>query len=83
MQKIKDRTDNLNVLKDAFMLSLPLTIFGSIFIVIANLPFLSLIMSEDKISILREALNPAAEGSILIMTVFVCNGYWLLSCYFI
>ena len=26
----------LNVLKDAFMLSLPLTIFGSIFIVITN-----------------------------------------------
>lgn len=73
----------LNVLKDAFMLSLPLTIFGSIFIVIANLPFLSLIMSEDKISILREALNPAAEGSILIMTVFVVMGigYYLATSY--
>lgn len=73
----------LNVLKDAFMLSLSLTIFGSIFIVIANLPFLSLIMSEDKISILREALNPAAEGSILIMTVFVVMGigYYLATSY--
>ena len=73
----------LNVLKDAFMLSLPLTIFGSIFIVIANLPFLSLIMSEDKISILREALNPAAEGSLLIMTVFVVMGigYYLATSY--
>ena len=73
----------LNVLKDAFMLSLPLTIFGSIFIVIANLPFLSLIMSEDKISILREALNPAAEGSMLIMTVFVVMGigYYLATSY--
>lgn len=73
----------LNVLKDAFMLSLPPTIFGSIFIVIANLPFLSLIMSEDKISILREALNPAAEGSMLIMTVFVVMGigYYLATSY--
>lgn len=73
----------LNVLKDAFMLSLPLTIFCSIFIVIANLPFLSLIMSEDKISILREALNPAAEGSMLIMTVFVVMGigYYLATSY--
>lgn len=73
----------LNVLKDAFMLSLPLTIFGSIFIVIANLPFLSLIMNEDKISILREALNPAAEGSMLIMTVFVVMGigYYLATSY--
>ncbi len=73
----------LNVLKDAFMLSLPLTIFGSIFIVIANLPFLNLIMSENKISILREALNPAAEGSMLIMTVFVVMGigYYLATSY--
>lgn len=73
----------LNVLKDSFMLSLPLTIFGSIFIVIANLPFLNLIMSEDKLSLLKEALNPAAEGSMLIMTVFVVMGigYYLAISY--
>lgn len=41
----------LNVLKDAFMLSFPLTIFGSIFVVIGNLPFLPLIMSDDKLQI--------------------------------
>lgn len=73
----------LNVLKDSFMLSLPLTIFGSIFIVIANLPFLNLIMSDNKIQILKEALNPAAEGSMLIMTIFVVMGigYYLSNSY--
>lgn len=73
----------LNVLKDSFMLSLPLTIFGSIFIVIANLPFLNLIMSENKLALLKEALNPAAEGSMLIMTVFVVMGigYYLATSY--
>lgn len=73
----------LNVLKDAFMLAFPLTIFGSIFVVISNLPFLPLIMSDDKIQILKEALNPAFEGSMLIMTVFVVIGigYYLTTSY--
>lgn len=73
----------LNVLKDAFMLSFPLTIFGSIFVVIGNLPFLPLIMSDDKLQILKNALAPAAEGSMMIMTVFVVMGigYYLTVSY--
>ncbi len=73
----------LNVLKDAFMLSFPLTIFGSIFVVISNLPFLTLMMSDDKVKILKNALAPAAEGSMLIMTVFVVMGigYFLTTSY--
>lgn len=73
----------LNVLRDAFMLSFPLTMFGSIFIVIANLPFLNFIMSEEKLTILKGALAPAAEGSMLMMTVFVIMGigYYLTSSY--
>lgn len=73
----------LNVLKDAFMLSFPLTIFGSIFVVISNLPFLTLMMSDDKVQILKNALAPAAEGSMLIMTVFVVMGigYFLTTSY--
>lgn len=73
----------LNVLRDSFMLSFPLTIFGSIFIVISNLPFLNLFMAEDKIQILKDALAPAADGSMLIMTIFVVMGigYYLTSYY--
>ena len=73
----------LNVLRDAFMLSFPLTMFGSIFIVIANLPFLNFIMSEEKLTVLKGALAPAAEGSMLMMTVFVIMGigYYLTSSY--
>lgn len=65
------------------MLSFPLTIFGSIFIVIANLPFLNLLMSDDKLAILKGALAPAAESSMLMMTVFVVMGigYYLTSSY--
>ena len=73
----------LNVLKDAFMLSFPLTIFGSLFVVISNLPFLKLFMSENKINILKQSLAPALEGSMLIATLFVVMGlgYYLTSSY--
>lgn len=73
----------LNVLRDSFMLSFPLTIFGSIFIVIANLPFLNLLMGDEKLQTLKGALAPAAEGSMLMMTVFVIMGigYYLTSSY--
>lgn len=73
----------LNVLRDSFMLSFPLTIFGSIFIVIANLPFLNLLMSDEKLAILKGALAPAAESSMLMMTIFVVMGigYYLTSSY--
>lgn len=36
----------LGVLRDAFMLAFPLTIFGSIMVVLMNLPFLDKIMSK-------------------------------------
>ena len=73
----------LNVLKDAFMLSFPLTIFGSLFVVISNLPFLNLLINENKIEILKQALAPALEGSMLIATLFVVMGlgYYLTSSY--
>ncbi|MGG3924152.1 oligo-beta-mannoside permease IIC protein, partial [Geobacillus thermodenitrificans] len=43
----------LQVLRDAFMLAFPLTIFGSIAVVIANLPFLDKIMSESSLNMLK------------------------------
>lgn len=36
----------LTVLRDAFMLSFPLTMFGSIVVVINNLPFLTTLLKE-------------------------------------
>ncbi|HZG14820.1 MAG TPA: oligo-beta-mannoside permease IIC protein, partial [Candidatus Bathyarchaeia archaeon] len=36
----------LSVLRDAFMLSFPLTIFGSIVVVLTNLPFLDQLLTE-------------------------------------
>lgn len=73
----------LNVLRDAFMLAFPLTIFGSICVVIANLPFLNKLMSEPSLNNFKVALNPTVEASLSIMTIFVVIGigYYLLTSY--
>lgn len=73
----------LNVLRDAFMLAFPLTIFGSICVVIANLPFLDKMMAEGTLNSFKAALNPTVDASLAIMTVFVVLGigYYLLTSY--
>lgn len=47
---IADKLNNnryLSALRDGFMVALPLIIFGSIFVVIANFPFLDKMISEE------------------------------------
>ncbi|MFL6556989.1 MAG: PTS transporter subunit EIIC, partial [Bacillus sp. (in: firmicutes)] len=64
----------LTVLRDAFMLSFPLTIFGSIFVVLTNLPFLSKLMSEEAINTFRNMFGIASSSTMGIMSVFVVFG---------
>ncbi|MGL5578358.1 MAG: PTS cellobiose transporter subunit IIC, partial [Fusobacteriaceae bacterium] len=64
----------LNVIRDAFMLSFPLTIFGSMFVVLANLPFLDKFFSPEALNTFRVAITPAMEGTLLIATLFVVIG---------
>lgn len=73
----------LTVLRDAFMLAFPLTIFGSIAVVLMNLPFLDQIMSEGAIESFRDALNVAPQATMNIMTLFVVFGigYYLSRSY--
>ncbi|NPC93205.1 PTS cellobiose transporter subunit IIC [Bacillus sp. WMMC1349] len=73
----------LGVLRDAFMLAFPLTIFGSIMVVIANLPFLEKIMSKSALGTFQSALNVAPNATIKIMSLFVVFGigYYLSKSY--
>lgn len=64
----------LMILRDAFMLAFPLTIFGSIMLVIANFPFLDKLISPEALTMLKDTLNPAATATMSIATVFVCLG---------
>lgn len=74
---IADKLNNnryLAALRDGFMVALPLIIFGSIFVVIANFPFLDKWLSEDAYAAYQSALGPASAATLSIMGLFVIIG---------
>ncbi|HZG14664.1 MAG TPA: PTS cellobiose transporter subunit IIC, partial [Candidatus Bathyarchaeia archaeon] len=73
----------LSVLRDAFMLSFPLTIFGSIVVVLTNLPFLDQLLTEGSLQAFRDALGIAPNATMGILTVFIVFGigYYLSRSY--
>lgn len=64
----------LEILRDAFMLAFPLTIFGSITLIIANFPFLSNLIGEDAAGTLNTLLGPASTATMSIAAIFLCLG---------
>ncbi|BAC12737.1 PTS system, cellobiose-specific enzyme II, C component [Oceanobacillus iheyensis HTE831] len=74
---IADKLNNnryLSALRDGFMVALPIIIFGSIFVVIANIPFLDQLLSEDAYNAYKDALGPASAATLSIMGMFVIVG---------
>lgn len=74
---IADKLNNnryLTALRDGFMVALPLIIFGSIFVVIANFPFLDRLIGEEAFAAYQEALGPASAATLSIMGTFVIIG---------
>lgn len=74
---IADKLNNnryLSALRDGFMVALPIIIFGSIFVVIANIPFLDQLLSEDAYNAYKDALGPASAATLSIMGMFVIAG---------
>jgi len=74
---VADKLNNnryLTALRNGFMVALPLIIFGSIFVVIANFPFLDRILSEEAYATYQNALGPASAATLSIMGLFVIIG---------
>ncbi|MGN1399893.1 MAG: PTS cellobiose transporter subunit IIC [Bacillus sp. (in: firmicutes)] len=73
----------LGVLRDAFMLAFPLTVFGSMVVVLLNLPFLNSFLSKSTISTLNDTFGVASSATMSIMSVFVVFGigYYLSKSY--
>jgi len=69
----------LTVLRDAFMLAFPLTMFGSIVVVLNNLPF----FSDNLKGTLGTLFGNGQNATMSIMTVFVAFGigYYLTKSY--
>ena len=77
IMQVGDKLNNntvLRVLRDAFMLAFPLTIFGSIMLVIANFPFLDKILGTEAVAMIQSMLGPAATATMAMATIFVCLG---------
>lgn len=64
----------LTALRNGFMVALPFIIFGSIFVVIANFPFLDQWISEEAYAAYQAALGPASASTLSIMGLFVIFG---------
>lgn len=74
---IADKLNNnryLTALRDGFMIALPLIIFGSIFVVLANLPFLDKLIGEEAFATYQSVLGPASAATLSIMGIFVIVG---------
>lgn len=74
---IADKLNNnryLTALRDGFMVALPFIIFGSIFVVLANLPFLDRLIGEEAFATYQNALAPASESTLSLMGLFVIVG---------
>ena len=67
----------LTVLRDAFMLAFPITIFGSIVVRLMNLPFLSLFLTESSLTAFRDAVGNAPQRTRSIISLFVVFGIGL------
>src|SRR5690606_22854838 len=83
---LADKLNNnryLTALRDGFMVALPVIIFGSIFVVIANVPFVDKLLSESAYEAYQSALGPASAATLSIMGLFVIVGigYKLLQHY--
>lgn len=73
----------LTVLRDAFMLAFPLTIFGSIVVVLTNLPFLNKFLSAGFLETFQSSFGVASQVTLSILSVFVVFGigYYLSKSY--
>ncbi|WP_094243821.1 PTS cellobiose transporter subunit IIC [Tetragenococcus halophilus] len=77
LMPIADKLNNnryLNALKNGFLIALPLIIFGSIFVVLANFPFLDQLMSEETFAVYQNTLGAASDATMEIMGLFVVMG---------
>src|SRR5699024_12821403 len=77
LMPIADKLNNnrhLTALRDGFMIALSLIIFGSIFVVLANLPFLDKLIGEEAFAAYQSALGPASAATLSIMGAFVIIG---------
>lgn len=64
----------LIAIRDGFLISLPFTIFGSIFTAIANLPFMATFLGDDRTSALQLFVSPTFSMTMGIISLITAAG---------
>ena len=73
----------LLAIKDAFLITLPFTMFGSLFTVLVNLPFLTYLISDEKIQHFQDLISPTVTLTTGITALLVAAGIgYSLSTYY-
>lgn len=72
-----NKISNNNVLqsiKDAFLISLPFTMLGSLFLAIVNIPFLENLIGADAVSALQSFQSPLQNVCFNLITIIIVFG---------
>ncbi len=64
----------LIAIRDGFLISLPFTIFGSIFTAIANLPFMSMLLGDETTTSLQLFVSPTFSMTMGIISLITAAG---------
>lgn len=64
----------LIAIRDAFLVMLPFTMFGSLFAAIVNLPFLDYIMNEESVIYFQTIIAPTLNLTIGLMALLIVIG---------
>ena len=64
----------LQSIKDAFLISLPFTMLGSIFLALVNIPFLEKLVGEDLVLTLQALQSPLQNVCFNLITVIIVFG---------
>ena len=67
----------LLAIKDAFLISLPFTMFGSIILALVNIPFLNKLIAEDTIAAIQAAAAPIQNVTFNCNCGYCGTGYWI------
>lgn len=77
LMPIANKISNNNILqsiKDAFLISLPFTMLGSIFLALVNIPFLGKLIGDDAVSALQAFQSPLQNVCFNLITIIIVFG---------
>lgn len=61
-------------MKDAFLISVPFTMFGSLVLALANIPYMEKLMGADAVAAFQSAIGPIQNVTFNLIAVMVVLG---------